>query len=146
MTIRGEQERDLTREIPSSGQRLLLPLLGQAHGLLVGLLELAVELVHGTNQLIRLSRQLLEHLGIYKCLGWGIGRFLVGRSEMLCQLRALSHLFGTPDPAAIHEELRRTNVSEVPRKGAMVEGADVLYLVGRDDDIAQCVQRGGQGS
>jgi hypothetical protein len=40
-----------------SGPHLLLPLLGQAHGgvtLMAGQLELAAELVHGTNQLILL--------------------------------------------------------------------------------------------
>jgi hypothetical protein len=53
LLIRGEQEKDLTHEIPLSGLRLLLQLLGQAHGsgtLSVGRLDFASELVHGTNQ------------------------------------------------------------------------------------------------
>jgi hypothetical protein len=86
LTIRGEHEKDLIREIPLNGPRLLL---GQAHGgdaLSVGRIELAMELIHGTNQLVPLPSQPLERLGICKHLGSGTGRFVVGRSELLCQL------------------------------------------------------------
>jgi hypothetical protein len=59
LTIRGEKERDLTCEIPSTGPRLLLSLLEQTHGsvaLSVERLKLAAQLIHGTNQQIPLPR------------------------------------------------------------------------------------------
>jgi hypothetical protein len=70
---------------------------------------------------------------------------LAGRCELLCQLLAPSHLFGMVIPVAIHEELRRRNVSEVPRKDARNMDAEVPYLAGQDDNITQRAQRGGQG-
>jgi hypothetical protein len=99
-----------------------------------------MEFVHSTNQLVPLPSQPLECLGIYKRLGSGIGRFLAGRSKLVCQLHRPLHLFGTSIPAAIHEELQRRNMSEVPRRGARVKGADMPYLAAWDDDIPQRTQ------
>jgi hypothetical protein len=112
----------------------------------VGRLEFAAELIHGTNQLAPLPSQPLERLIIYKRLGSTIGHRLAGHSELLRQLHVSSHLFSMSIPVAIHEELRRRNMSEMPRKGTRVEGADVPYLAARDDNITEHAQRDRQGS
>jgi hypothetical protein len=103
--------------------------------LLVDHLEFAVKLVHGSNQPVPLPSQLLECINIYNRLGSGIGHLLVGHSELLYQLLTPSQLFETVILAAIHEELRRGNVSGVPRKGTRIKDTDVPYLAGWDANV-----------